>query len=271
MARRPKLDPAAVDKLLDGSLRPDDAPPELAKVASMIAAAAEVPAAATVDPAFVASLAAAVRDNPTPDAVAVATRRKPVLAKVLTVKAGVLAGVLIFGATGAAAATGNLPDAAQHGVATAAEHIGLNLPDTANDHARNAHDNGKSGEDHGKSGEDHGKSGEDHGKSGDNHGAEVSDVAHNTETTGVDHGAAVCAVASDNKCTEHRGSGEDHGAPVATHDENDDEGEHSTTTAVSTPERHDDGQDDATNGAGDHPGPGGSNSGESGHGGSGRD
>jgi hypothetical protein len=48
----------------------------------------------------------------------------------------VTSAVVAFTATGAAAATGTLPHDAQHGVAQAAQHIGINLPDTANEHAR---------------------------------------------------------------------------------------------------------------------------------------
>lgn len=237
MTKRLKLDAGTVDQLLGGELQPDDAPPELAKVTALFAAAAEVPAGATADPAFVAALAAEVHATPvtTPT-----TRRKPVLAKFLTLKAGVLVGVLAFGAASAAAATNSLPDSAQHGVATAAKHVGLNLPDKANDHARDA-----SSKDHPAATHDSDEPTTTvvHGKPDDNHGADVSDVAHNTDTTGADHGAAVCAVASDGKCTDHRGSNDAN--------ENENENEHSTTTAVTVPEHHDDG---ATNGAGDHRG-----------------
>jgi hypothetical protein len=261
MRKRLRIDPLTADRIVGGALHADDAPAELAKVASLFAAATQDSPVAAADPSFLAALAAEVHANPAP--AALTPRRDPVLKKLLTVKAGVLAGVLVFGATGAAAATDSLPDTAQHGVATAAKHIGVNLPDSANDHARDATSKDKGHHD--------GTDSDDSTEAKDNHGAEVSDVAHNTETTGSDHGAAVCDVASRGKCTEHRGSGDDHGQS-GTHENDGDE--HSTTTAVTTQDEQHDGQDDAADDAGENHGHDGGNSGsnsgsdrgESGHG-----
>ena len=57
------------------------------------------------------------------------------LTRIVMTKAAAVA-VVALSATGAAAATGNLPDAAQDGFAHAAQHIGINLPSSANDKAR---------------------------------------------------------------------------------------------------------------------------------------
>jgi len=65
-----------------------------------------------------------------------ATKRKSMLTRMITAKALAAGAVVALTATGAAAATGSLPDDAQHGLAQAAQHVGINLPDTANDHAR---------------------------------------------------------------------------------------------------------------------------------------
>ena len=243
MTKRVNLDAATVEQLLDGRMQPDDAPPELARVAALLAAAAEVPAAATADPAFVAALAAEVNAAPN----TLSTRRKPVLAKFLTVKAGVLAGVLAFGAAGAAAATNTLPAGAQHDVATAAKHVGINLPDKADDHASDASSKDDSSATTSNDDETTTTTVE-HGKPDDNHGADVSKAAHETEP-GEDHGAAVCAVASGGKCTDHRGSGDDNNDNQGDHGNSGDD--HSTTTAVTTPESHDGG---GSNGADDHHG-----------------
>ena len=57
------------------------------------------------------------------------------LTRIVMTKAAAVA-VVALSATGAAAATGNLPDTAQDGFARAAQHIGINLPSAANDKAR---------------------------------------------------------------------------------------------------------------------------------------
>jgi hypothetical protein len=262
MARRSKLDRRTAEELLDNDVHPDDAFPGLASLAAVLTAAATHPGPVTPDAAFMASLAAAVQNNPV--AVPVPLRRKPVLARIVTAKAATVAAVMIFGAAGAAAATDNLPDGAQHGVATAASHIGINLPDSANDHARAATEKHTSGGDAGQPAGDDNNGGDHAGKPTDNHGADVSGVAHETEP-GADHGATVCATASDGKCTEHRGSGDDHTSTTVGDNENENENEHTTTTTgVNTS------PDEGHHGGGNS-GPGNSNNSGQGGGHSGRD
>ena len=60
------------------------------------------------------------------------------LTRIVTTKVTTVTAVVALSATGAAAVTGSLPDAAQNGLANAAADIGINLPDTANDKARDA-------------------------------------------------------------------------------------------------------------------------------------
>ena len=56
--------------------------------------------------------------------------------KRLSAKTALVAATVALSATGAAAATGDLPDAAQDGLARAASHVGVNLPESASDRAR---------------------------------------------------------------------------------------------------------------------------------------
>jgi hypothetical protein len=56
------------------------------------------------------------------------SRRKPVLAKLVTGKVAALAAVAFFSAGAAAAATGNLPDPLQRTVSKTFSHVGVDLP-----------------------------------------------------------------------------------------------------------------------------------------------
>jgi hypothetical protein len=123
MHERP-IDDTTADRLLGGAIRPDDAPPGTAGVAALIAAArsaAQVPA--PTDDAFVASLAAAV-----PATGPHATRRRPMISRLLTAKAAAIGGVALFGASAAAASAGTLPAPAQDAVSKAFDKAGVSVP-----------------------------------------------------------------------------------------------------------------------------------------------
>lgn len=137
--------------------------PEVA--ALLDAAAADLPAA-QADAGLLATLAEAVSAGTS--AVPVPSpRRKSVLGKVITAKVAAIAGVLILTGGVASAATGTLPDPAQDAASSVADVVGLDIP--------KAHP--------------------------DNHGKEVSGVAHDKSGDGDEnHGARVCAVASQGKC-----------------------------------------------------------------------
>jgi hypothetical protein len=79
---------------------------------------------------LVARMAAAVADGAVP---ARPSRRKPVLAKLVTGKVAALAAVAFFSAGAAAAATGNLPDPLQRTVAKTFSHVGVDLPAPADE------------------------------------------------------------------------------------------------------------------------------------------
>lgn len=162
----PSTDPAATDDFgLDGTS--DHLP---AEVTALFGAMTRYD---TTDPAPALIQAMSARTtSPTPP-----TRNRTMIAKALTAKAAATAAVVLMTATGAAAATGSLPDAAQDGIAEAANHIGINLPESADDRARDQT--------------------EDVGPAEDNHGTDVSGVATETDATGADKGAEISTTARD--------------------------------------------------------------------------
>jgi hypothetical protein len=113
-----------------------------------------------------------------------------------------VAGLLALGVGSAAAATGSLPDAAQDGVANAAEHVGITLPAGHDNHpTKDNHPGGKPADTPPTSADPadaaaHAVDESETPPSTDaNHGSLVSDVARNTDATGRDKGAAVSDVA----------------------------------------------------------------------------
>ena len=102
------------------------------------------------------------------------------LAKLLTAKVAAIAAVTMLGATGAAAATGNLPTPAQNSVATALSHVGVDLPKA------DANERGKQTSEAAKAKHD------DKGdKANDEHGNEAADDATTSSTAEVEHKAEV--------------------------------------------------------------------------------
>jgi hypothetical protein len=210
-ANHHNLDEDSASRLLQGLVHPDDAPPGYGAVAGLLNSAAQAPlgpvdedAAATT----VSAMVEVIRDaTPAPEI----SRRKAMLGKILAGKA--LAAIAVVGltASGAAAATGTLPDQAQSVVSDAAGHVGLNIPHP--NHGKSAAHR-KDGKDHQKGDEnesgDNGQS-EDHGKSG------LVVEAKDGLTPGEDKiGPAVCAAVShDQACLKHDSSSEsdDHGTP----------------------------------------------------------
>jgi hypothetical protein len=125
------LDQDTADRLLAGRLTPDDAPPGYGGVAQLLQRAhVDTGLDVTDDELVVAMVNAIVSGDPARKG------RKHVLTRIVTTKVLVAGAVVALTATGAAAATGSLPDNAQNGLARAAEHIGINLPEAASDKAR---------------------------------------------------------------------------------------------------------------------------------------
>ena len=125
------LDSDTAVRLLAGRLQPDDAPPCYRKVAELLQDARSGNGLPEVtDDAVILAVVDAITH---PDELA--RKRKHMLTRIVTTKVATVTAVVALSATGAAAATGSLPDTAQNGLANAAAHIGINLPDTANDKA----------------------------------------------------------------------------------------------------------------------------------------
>ena len=154
------------------------------------------------------------------------------LPRILAVKVAAIA-VVALSATAAAAATGSLPDAAQDGLAPAAQHVGINLPSSANDHARErTEDQGPNadepvnapastaGDDEAGTETDGSERADESAGTADptapaalvdaqppaapdNHGATVSDTAHQADPAGG-KGEEVAPVAQDNPGAEAR-------------------------------------------------------------------
>ena len=159
---RHPLDEDSASRLLQGLVHPDDAPPGYGAVAGLLSSASQLPLGPVDEDAAATTVAAMVemiRDaSPAPRI----SRRKAMLGKLLAGKA--LAAVAVIGltASGAAAATGSLPDPAQNVVSGALSHVGVNVP----------HPNHGKSADHRQDGNDHqdgtgNEAGDDNANSGD--------------------------------------------------------------------------------------------------------
>ncbi|MEY2474810.1 MAG: hypothetical protein QOG87_125 [Actinomycetota bacterium] len=185
----PELDDVTADRLLDGAVAPDDAPPGYQDAARALHATALL---ASETP---------TRDGTTAVAAfldAIPTRRTTRMKK-WKIAAATLAGGLTL-STGLAAAD-VLPGPAQDVASSALSRVGINVPD-GNDGSTNV---STKKEPKAEKVKDDTSPSTTHPE---NHGSVVSDVAHDESNVGADHGAAVCTTASDGKCK----AGETHGS-----------------------------------------------------------
>jgi hypothetical protein len=198
MDHEPELDDVTTERLLEGAVHPDDAPPSYQAVArtlqSAAALAAEVPADGA-DSAVAAFLHA------------VPTRRNSMITKWKLATAALAGGLVL--STGLAAA-GALPGAAQSVASDALAKVGISVPDNSDTHAGSR---GRSA--------DHTATHDQADTSTtrpENHGSVVSNVAHDDSNVGVDHGAAVCTAASQGNCQagQHGQAGQDHPGTTVT-------------------------------------------------------
>lgn len=136
--RRFPLDERTTDRLLSGSVAPEDAPPGLERVSALIRTARGPagPAELAHESSVVIAMAAAVRANPSVHPSS--PGKKPMLTRLLSAKVAAVAATMVLGVTGAAAATNSLPDPAQSAVSEAASHLGVSVPRPSDDGA--AHD-----------------------------------------------------------------------------------------------------------------------------------
>jgi len=129
------MDAGRADAFLAGRVAPDDAPPGLRDLATLIQAA-KPPASAgggAVEGQAVAAFAAAVR-APVGVSANVREGKNGMIVKLLSVKVAVVAATLAFGATAAAAATGSLPSPIQSAVSGGLSDISISVPNP-NSHA----------------------------------------------------------------------------------------------------------------------------------------
>ena len=184
MKEHSELDEVTADRLLGGGLAPDDAPQGYQDVARTLQAAALVAVEAPSEDAETA-VAAFHAARPV---------RRIQRMKKWKMAAATLAGGLTL-STGLAAAD-VLPGAAQDVASDALAKVGISVP---GNHDDNANTRGKSA-DHKKAAEDDTPDVSTATSHPENHGSVVSNVARDDSTTGAEHGATVCATASEGKC-----------------------------------------------------------------------
>jgi hypothetical protein len=220
---RHTLDEDTASRLLQGIVHPDDAPPGYGAVADLLGAAAQLPLAPVdenVAAGTVSAMVEVIRDAaPAPEI----SRRKSMLGKLLAGKA--LAAVAVVGltATGAAAATGSLPDPAQAVVSDAAGHVGVNIPHPNHGKSKNHRQDGvhkPDKADEAPAGDDNSGEEPTKGMSGVVRGIKAGRAANSGPL-----GQEVCKIASDNKChsgSENKGQGgdDDETTPPGTDGEN---------------------------------------------------
>jgi hypothetical protein len=234
------LDEDSASRLVQGLVHPDDAPPGYGAVAGLLNAAAQLPLAPVDEDSAAATVSAMVEVIRTAEPVPQTSRRKSMLGKILAGKA--LAAVAVIGltATGAAAATGSLPDPVQGVVSDTVSHVGLNIP----------HPNHGNSADHRQDGK-HDQSG-DEGQSGDQSkgmSGTVEDLKGQIDDGKLEGplGQQVCQVASKEKChsgeaNPGKGSGDDESTPPGTEGEN--HGQNSDDPAGQSGDDH--GKDEVT-------------------------
>ena len=201
---RHTIDEDTASRLLQGLVHPDDAPPGYGAVADLLNSAARLPLGPVDEDATttVSAMVAVIRDAPpTPEI----SRRKSMLGKLLAGKALAAVAVLGLSATGAAAATGSLPDQAQAVVSDAASHVGVNIPHPNHGKSAAHRQDGKNK----PSGDE-----SNNGESGDETKG-MSDFVEQTKLTraSIDGpvGQVICAEASKGNCvhpdSENKGKG----------------------------------------------------------------
>jgi hypothetical protein len=127
------LDDRTAARLLAGAVTSEDAPPGYAGVAQLLIQARQQPAPGELrrEAATVAAMRSAIESRPTPIS---RPEGRPMIKRLISAKVAAAAALLAFSATGAAAATGSLPGAAQQTASDALAKVGISVPGP-NDHA----------------------------------------------------------------------------------------------------------------------------------------
>jgi hypothetical protein len=204
--RGARIDEGTLDRLLQGRILPDDAPPGYSDVASILVAAASPPGQEELR--MQAEHVVAARD-------AIGRRarhQRPGLG--LATGMVVVALLLLPGL----AAANVLPEPAQHAVTTVLEKVGITIP-ASTDRPTPTPPASPSHRGHPAS-----------------TGSDISSIATTTDATGVDKGAQISSVASGGKSQagQHGQASADHGAPSApgTHGEESAPNAHGQQTAA---------------------------------------
>jgi hypothetical protein len=178
------LDPDTADRLLTGSVAPEDAPPGYGAVVRLLDAASARASAQELarEGDEVRAIAAAVRSFAPP----VSTSRRSIMPFAPSrPRVAIAALVAALAATAGMASAGSLPGAAQDLASDILAKLGISVPGP-NEHAGgNADVRGKSGS---------APSTSDRGK-----GSDISELATTTDLSGVDKGAAISDAASEGK------------------------------------------------------------------------
>jgi hypothetical protein len=199
MQRLP-LDADTADRLLAGSVAPEDAPPGYAGVTTLLAAVADSQAADDLsrESEAVALLAAVVRSSQPKTK----PRRRSIVPRLRLATA--FATVALAGTTGLAFA-GSLPGAAQDVASTMLAEVGVSVPGPNSNAGDHPNVRGKSS--------DAPVTSSNSGK-----GSEISDLATSPDLTGVEKGAEISTLASGGQSQAgQQGQASDaHGASVET-------------------------------------------------------
>jgi len=200
MQRLP-LDTDTADRLLAGSVAPEDAPPGYASVATLLAAVADSPAAGDFsrESETVGLIAAVVRSS---QPRTTEPRRRSIVPRLRLATA--FATVALAATTGLAFA-GSLPGAAQDVASTMLAEVGVSVPGSSSNAGDHPNVRGRSS--------DAPVTSSNSGK-----GGEISDLATSTDLTGVEKGAAISTLASggQSQAGEHGRAPHRHGASVET-------------------------------------------------------
>lgn len=200
------LDPGTADRLLAGSIAPEDAPPGYGGVVELLEAAAAEAGGAELarEPETVAAIRAALRSPVHED---VASPRRSLMPIALSrPRLAAIAAAAAFAATVGMASAGSLPEAAQDVASDMLAKVGITVPgpnDNAGTHPGARNDSPTAPATPAEAGK----------------GAEISELARTTHLTGVEKGAAVSTAASEGKSQAGQhgsASGAGAGAPVET-------------------------------------------------------
>lgn len=202
MPKQP-IDDRSVNRLLNGEMTVETAPPGYARVAALLSAARPEPA--TQELPLEAATVMVMQGAISSGIPLAAPQKSSRLRKIVTAKTAAVAGVLMLTATGAAAATGSLPGAAQQFASDALSKVGISVPGP-NSHA------GEHPDSHGKSA-DHTNNGQS-----DDHTQTTGPNAHaqfgqcNAQAASAGHPNEHSAVANATGCTDVTHPGNANGA-----------------------------------------------------------